>query len=235
MLFYEKRKFLSYQFNLENRNGVSILKRYEQWKKEKVFFDILSQNAILEEEQERELKKNALSYEKRKFLFYQFHLEKRNTISEPWNRHQKRKAYQTMTKKHTNKTSVLKFSEAAPFFREKTRSITQYSNSIKNAVPYSHTLEERKQPPSKTFYFANKKQISKEDRIWEEALLQSQAFQKQIQQMIQQQIQLHHKKQMEQKQIHDIYQQQQLQEEIYQKIYQKLERTLRYEKRQWGI
>lgn len=80
-----------------------------------------------------------------------------------------------------------------------------------------------------------------------EDLLQNQALYQQIQQMIQKEIQIYCKEQVQESEtllqgkIDALHKQQKYWQEqfqtdaIYQQIYQKLERTLRHEKRQWGI
>ena len=142
------------------------------------------------------------------------------------------------------------------YFINKTSIITQQPNYIINEIKNRQPIDQNesiieKKLPQKNFSLVNRKEKPEKPTIHKnmakEDLLQNQALYQQIQQMIQKEIQIYCKEQVQESEtllqgkIDALHKQQKYWQEqfqtdaIYQQIYQKLERTLRHEKRQWGI
>ena len=142
------------------------------------------------------------------------------------------------------------------YFINKTSIVTQQPNYIINEIKNRQPIDQNesiieKKLPQKNFSLVNRKEKPEKPTIHKnmakEDLLQNQALYQQIQQMIQKEIQIYCKEQLQESEtllqgkIDALHKQQKYWQEqfqtdaIYQQIYQKLERTLRHEKRQWGI
>ena len=142
------------------------------------------------------------------------------------------------------------------YFINKTSIVTQQPNYIINEIKNRQPIDQNesiieKKLPQKNFSLVNRKEKPEKPTIHKnmakEDLLQNQALYQQIQQMIQKEIQIYCKEQVQESEtllqgkIDALHKQQKYWQEqfqtdaIYQQIYQKLERTLRHEKRQWGI